>query len=116
METIKLNYCLLLHQIQTQQGYTYREKDHKYPLTTMIKLIGKFPNLYFSLHSIDLVSLSSTYPIWEVIEHPVSICVTILFISRKLIHTLILKVSYDKKTRLSFKYYKLLLTFIQLIY
>lgn len=45
----------------------------------MVKLIGKFPDLYFSLYSVDLVALTSIYLNWKVIEHPTNILATSLF-------------------------------------
>lgn len=63
MESIQLNYSLLLH--ASNPSITgvclHRKKDNKYPLSTVIKLIGKSLALYFSLYSIYLVSLFSFY-------------------------------------------------------
>lgn len=60
MESIQLNYSLLLHASNPSITgiYLHRKKDDKYPLSTVIKLIGKSLALYFSLYSIYLVLFS----------------------------------------------------------
>lgn len=95
-----------MHHIPAQQEHAYTEKWDKYPLSRIIKLIRKLPDLCFSVFSIDVAFLSSNFPTCRVIKHSQNMLASNLFISSKLIQALILKVFYDRKTRLNFKHYK----------
>lgn len=88
---IKLLPTVACIKFQHSKDIPTQTRKIRYLLSTMIKLVGKFPDLYFSLYSVHPVSLFSIYLNLGQERAPHKPLAISLFTSRKMIHILILK-------------------------